>query len=84
MEEMYWSVKYALAALDELKKKLDAPNIWDLIYDAYELYTNPRKRMQLELLNEVIYELKRDYNKEFDSLERFKEDQLFLIKEKNE
>jgi hypothetical protein len=28
--------------------------------------------------------LKRDYNKEFDSLERYKEDQIFMIKEKNE
>lgn len=40
--------------------------------------------MQIELLREVIFELKRDYNKEFDSLERFKEDQIFLIREKNE
>lgn len=48
------------------------------------MYSNPRKRMQIELLREVIFELKRDYNKEFDSLERFKEDQIFLIKEKNE
>ncbi len=40
--------------------------------------------MQIELLREVIFELKRDFNKEFDGLERFKEDQLFLIKEKNE
>ena len=84
MEEMYWQVKLALSTLDELKKKLDAPNIWDLIYDAYDLYTNPRKRMQIELLKEVTFELKRDFNKEFDALERFKEDQLFLIKEKNE
>ena len=81
---MYWSVKYALATLDDLKKKLETPNIWDLIYDAYDLYTNPRKRMQIELLKEVIFEMKRDFNKEFDALERFKEDQLFLIKDKNE
>ena len=40
--------------------------------------------MQIELLREVIFELKRDYNKEFDQLERFKEDQIFLIREKNE
>ena len=63
---------------------MDSPNIWDLIYEAYELYSNPHKRMQIELLREVIFELKRDYNKEFDSLERFKEDQIFLIREKNE
>ena len=60
------------------------PNIWDLIYEAFELYTDPRKRMQIELLKEVIFELKRDYNKEFDALEKFKEDCLFMIKEKND
>lgn len=36
------------------------------------------------MLKEVIFELKRDFNKEFDGLERFKEDSLFSIKEKNE
>lgn len=40
--------------------------------------------MQIELLREVIFELKRDFNKEFDSLEKFKEDCLFMIKEKND
>lgn len=84
MEEIYWSVKYVLQTLDEVKKKLDHPNIWDLIYESYDLYTDPRKRMQIELLREVIFELKRDYNKEFESLEKFKEDSLFTIKEKNE
>jgi len=84
MEEMYWSVRYQLEQIDEVRKKLESPNIWDLIYEAYELYSNPHKRMQIELLREVVFELKRDYNKEFDALERFKEDQIFLIKEKNE
>ena len=84
MEEIYWSVKYALKTLDEVKRNLDNPNIWDLIYESYDLYTDPRKRMQIELLREVIFELKRDYNKEFESLEKFKEDSLFTIKEKNE
>jgi hypothetical protein len=84
MEEMFWAVKYQMDTLDEFKKRLDNPNIWDLIYESYDLYSNPRKRMQIELLREVIFELKRDYNKEFDSLERYKEDQIFMIKEKNE
>jgi hypothetical protein len=84
MEEIYWSVKYAIQSLEELKRRLDHPNIWDLIYEAYDLYPDPRKRMQIELLREVIFELKRDYNKEFESLEKFKEDSLFTIKEKNE
>lgn len=72
MEEIYWNVKYQLQTLDEIKKKLDHPNIWDLIYESFDL------------LREVIFELKRDFNKEFESLEKFKEDSLFTIKEKNE
>ena len=84
MEEIYWNVKYQLQTLDEIKKKLDHPNIWDLIYESFDLYTDSRKRMQIELLREVIFELKRDFNKEFESLEKFKEDSLFTIKEKNE
>lgn len=67
-----------------MKKVVDNPNIWDLIFESNELYSDSRKRMQIELLNEVIFELKRDFNKEFEALERFKEDQLFVIKEKNE
>ena len=84
MEEIYWSVKFALHSLDELKKRLDHPNIWDIIYESCDLYTDSRKRMQIELLREVIFELKRDYNKEFDALEKFKEDSTFTITEKNE
>jgi hypothetical protein len=84
MEEMYWQVKYAIKSLDEAKKHLENPNIWDLIYDSFDLYTDSRKRMQIELLKEVIFELKKDYNKEYEALEKFKEDSLFTIKEKNE
>jgi len=40
--------------------------------------------MQIELLKEVLYELKRDYNKEFESLEDYKDTILGLIKEKND
>lgn len=36
------------------------------------------------MLREVVVELKREYNREFDGLERFKEDQIFLVREKNE
>jgi len=32
----------------------------------------------------VVFELKEDFNSEFNELEKFKEDQLFAIKEKNE
>ena len=74
MEEIHWKVVYLERELDDLKKALEAqpPNIYDLLYDAFELYTDQRKRSQIELIREVIFELKRDYNKEFDSLENYK------------
>lgn len=84
MEEIYWAVHYQIRNLEEMKKALDKPNIWDLIYEGFELYTDTRKRLQIELLREVIFELKRDCNKEFDSLVQFKDECLFSIKEKND
>lgn len=55
-----------------------------MLYEPFELFTDVRKRNQIELIKEVVFELKRDYNKEFVDLEKFKEDQGFAIKEKNE
>lgn len=74
MESMHWCVVYHERDLEELKKSLDPQppgtplNIYDILYDAFELYTDQRKRNQIELIKEVIFELKRDYNKEFATL----------------
>lgn len=86
MEEIHWKVVYIERDLEELKKALEAPvpNIYDLLYEAFELYTDQRKRAQIELIREVIFELKRDYNKEFMTLENYKQEQIYVIKEKNE
>lgn len=35
------------------------------------------------MIKELIFELKRDFNLEFNALEKFKEDQIYAIKEKN-
>ena len=56
----------------------------DIIYEPFELYTEMRKRNQIEIIKNVIFELKKDFNKEFEDLEKNKEDQLFVIKEKND
>lgn len=53
---------------------MNKPNIFDLIYEPYELSAEAKKRNQMELLKEVVYELKRDFNAEFNALEKFKED----------
>ena len=86
MEELHWKVVYKERELEERKAALNADpiNIYDLLYDAFELYTDQRKRTQIEMIKEVIYELKRDYNAEFTALESYKQDQLYVIKEKME
>jgi hypothetical protein len=79
-------VVYLERELDELKKAIEGanPNIYDLLYDAFELYTDQRKRNQIELIREVIFELKRDYNEEFKTLLAAKGEELYKIKEKME
>jgi transcription initiation factor IIF auxiliary subunit len=46
MESMHWKVVYGEKTLEELQKALEAtmPNIYDLLYEAFELYTDQRKR----------------------------------------
>jgi hypothetical protein len=79
MEDQHWKVVYMERDLDELKKSIEdvMPNIYDLLYECYDLYTDQRKRTQIELIREVIFELKRDYNKEFLALEAYKQEQLY-------
>jgi len=84
MDTMHWKVQYKNRDLEELKKALEAqiPNIYDLLYEAFELYTDQRKRTQIELIKEIIFELKRDYNKEFNDLNDHKQEELYKIKER--
>ena len=81
---MHWRVNFEQQPLEKFKEKIHEANIFDLIYEPYELHTDVRKRNQIELLKAVVFELKDDFNKEFVDLEKGKEDQIFLIKEKNE
>lgn len=84
MESRHWKVVYDELSLEELIKALEAekPNIYDLLYEAFELYTDQRKRSQIEMIKEVIFELKRDFNDEFKYLQKDKEEELFKIQEK--
>jgi hypothetical protein len=45
-----------------------------LVYEPYELAADGRKVYQISLLQGVVFELKTDFNKEFDALEKYKED----------
>ena len=63
MEEIHWKVVYLEKELEYLKSTLESPNIYDILYNAFELHSDKRKRCQIELLKECVFELKRDYNK---------------------
>ena len=67
-----------------MKAALESQNIFEMLYEPFELYPDKRKRMQIEFLKEVVFELKRDFNKEFEQLVKQKGDHIFAIGEKNE
>lgn len=73
MEELFWCVTTARKTLEERKQALEKPGVYDLIYQTFELNTDARKRAQIELLTQVVFELKKAYNKEFKQVEELKE-----------
>jgi hypothetical protein len=83
MEEMHWTVVFKKREIDNLQKMIENPNIFDLLYESFELFSDSRKRTQIEFIRELVFELKRDFNKEFQELYKFKEDTIFAIGEKN-
>jgi len=44
MEEMHWKVSFEQHPLEKFKEKIHEANIFDLIYEPYELHTDVRKR----------------------------------------
>ena len=44
MDEIHWKVVYLEKELDYLKSALEDPNIYDILYDSFELFTDKRKR----------------------------------------
>lgn len=83
MEDLYWQVIQAKQNLEILKKQYESENVYDLLYSATELYTENRKRMQIDLIREFIFELKRKFNKEFEGLKDIKEEKVYNIDERN-
>ena len=68
MEEMHWKVSFERHPLDQFKERINEANVMELLYEPYELYTDVRKRNQIELIKAAVFELKRDFNKEFIAL----------------
>ena len=84
MEEIHWKIIQTQRNIDDLKASLESKNIFDYFYEPYDLYRDKRKRIQIEFIKGAVFELKTDFNKEFEGLEKYKNDHLFNIGEKNE
>lgn len=86
MSEMHWRIVYKLLENEKLLQNLKNGKefkIRDLIYEPFELYTDVRKRNQIELIKAAVFELKEDFNVKFKALEDSKKNQIENIKEKN-
>ncbi|ORX86921.1 WD40 repeat-like protein [Anaeromyces robustus] len=56
----------------------------DYLYNAFDLVTNERKRIQIYILEEIISDIKKQFNEKFDEQVKSKNDILSKIEEKNE
>ena len=54
-----------------------------LFYHQFELFTREQKMMQITLLQEAIYNIKENFNKEFELIMQRKNQEIAKIKEKN-
>ena len=61
------------------KKGPDDLADWDYFYGAFELFTNNRKRNQIYFIQNVIYKIKQEYNKEFEALVQFRLTQVRIM-----
>jgi hypothetical protein len=84
MEEMHWRVYFQMKELQKILDDAEADNFYDMIYEPFELYSDIKKRNQIELIKAVIFQMKEDFNKEFSDLKQNKLDQEFAIQDKNE
>ena len=61
MSEMHWRIIYKLLETEVLLKNLQNGKdfkIRDLVYEPFELYTDVRKKNQIELIKAAVFELK--------------------------
>ncbi|EAR97028.3 hypothetical protein TTHERM_00196190 (macronuclear) [Tetrahymena thermophila SB210] len=68
---------------EEEKKDEDDLGEWDFLYGAFELFTNNRKRNQIIILQNIIFKVKEEFNKEFDKMMQQRQVQVDMIAEKN-
>ena len=84
MEEIHWRIVQIKRSIDDIKAGLESQNIYEMLYEPSDLHRDKRKRSQIEFIKEVVFELKRDFNKEYEMLKKFKNDHIFSIGEKND
>lgn len=72
----------ALDMKDNENKKPDDPAEWQYLYGSFELFTDVRRRNQIILLQHIVHKIKREFNKEYESVLVFKANQVDKIKEK--
>ncbi len=54
-----------------------------LFYNQFELFTREQKRMQIVLIQDAVYRIKENFNKEFEIVMQRKHQEIGRIKEKN-
>jgi hypothetical protein len=55
-----------------------------LLYNQFELYTREQKWIQIALIQDCIYKIKENFNKEFESVMQRKSQEIAKIREKNQ
>lgn len=68
MEEIHWKVSFVKLfnqVIEDIRKSLVDCKPYDILYDAFDLYPNKRKRTQIEILKKVVFDLKSDFNVQF-------------------
>lgn len=56
----------------------------NLFYSQFELYTREQKWMQIVLIQDAIYRIKENFNKEFEQVMQRKNHEIAKIREKNQ
>lgn len=56
---------------------------WGLLYTAFELFSNNAKRNQILMMQNLIVKIKEAFNKEFEKLMKYRQNQNEMINDKN-
>ena len=69
---------------EEVPEEEDSDKVQDLLYHELDLHTPQRRSNQIYLLKCIIYERKKDFNKEVLNMLEIKKNEILKIQEKNE